>query len=152
MHDNARPHVAQVCQDYLRAHNVQVLATIFPGHESYWTLVRSSGSESALTKPASAKPCSVTTSADWRVAPLSSVSHQSFNNVDVSPGSGSKAREWVIHPLLRKHINSNFCVRRKSDFRCFERSRLRTYVLFLIFLLFTLARVCWELVNQQIWG
>ena len=25
MHDNARPHVAQVCQDYLRAHNVQVL-------------------------------------------------------------------------------------------------------------------------------
>ena len=25
MHDNARPHVAHVCQDYLRAHNVQVL-------------------------------------------------------------------------------------------------------------------------------
>ena len=25
MHDNARPHVAQVCQDYLRVHNVQVL-------------------------------------------------------------------------------------------------------------------------------
>ena len=51
------------------------------------------------------------------------------NNVNVSPDSESKACLWFIHPLLRNHINSNFCVRRKSDLRFLELSRLRTYVL-----------------------
>ncbi len=43
-HDNARPHVARICTQFLEAENIPVLASIRTGHITHWACLGCSGS------------------------------------------------------------------------------------------------------------